>query len=151
MSAYTQLCDQILTVVRDADTSITIALREEQARRENWAKRLETGELQLPFVILSCARLSGVSVVPSGNGFTVPVQIHLVTGIGESADVTQDVLEQLITIWQKLLTSEMPQMSEEGSSMDASITSPILATILNVSAPLSGGTLSCQFIIDLTP
>jgi hypothetical protein len=151
MSAYVELLDAILTVVASTDKRITIALREEQARKQNWAKLLAAGELHLPFVIVSCAKISGVSRVPSGNGFAVPVQLHYVQSVGETGDATQDAVERLVTIWQALLRADLPMQSEEGVVIDGSITSPVLATILNVSAPLVGGSLSCEFTVDLTP
>jgi hypothetical protein len=151
MSSYVDLLNAVLTVVASADKRITIALREEQARTQNWAKLLADKELSVPFVIISCAKISGVNTVPSGNGFTVPVQIHYVQAIGETGDATQDVIERLITIWQALLRADLPLQSEEGVMIDGSITSPVLATILSVSAPLVGGSLSCQFTVDLTP
>lgn len=151
MSAYVELLDAVLSVVATSDKRITIALREEQARTRNWAKMIADGGLALPFVIVSCAKISGINTVPSGNGFTVPVQLHYVQAIGETGDATQDVIERLVKLWQALLKADLPLQSEEGAGIDGSITSPVLATILGVSAPLVGGTLSCQFTIDLTP
>lgn len=151
MSAYTELIDKVLTVVRDSGQGVTLAMREEQARRMNWSQLLASGELQLPFVIASCARITGTNKVPSGNGFAVPITLHLVTAMGESGDAAQDTLETLIAIWQDLLEADLPLNEENSVVIDASATSPTLASILNVSAPLSAGSLSCQYHIDLTP
>jgi len=151
MSAYTELLDAILTVVRGAGVGVTMGLREEQARRMNWSQLLSSGELPLPFVIVSCARLTGTGKVPSGNGFSVPITLHLVTAMGESGDATQGTIESLITIWQALLVADLPLQDENGVVIDGSAGGQVLSSILNVSTPLSAGALTCQFNIDLTP
>lgn len=151
MSAYTDLLDAILVVVRDTDNTIALALREEQAKRRNWRNEIGAGSVPLPFVVVSAARLTGTNTVPSGNGFLMPVTIHLITGVGEASDATGSIMERLIAIWQALLRAELPLQTEDGVVIDGSVASPVMETIMDASAALTGGSLTTRFVIDLSP
>ena len=58
MSAYTELTDAILEIAKSAIPSLSYAIREEQMRRRNWRNEVGSGEIPVPFLIFSCARLT---------------------------------------------------------------------------------------------
>lgn len=150
MSNYTTFIDDVLEVIKAAVPTVSFGIREEQMRRRNWRNEVGSGEISLPFIIFSCSRLTRTDVVPSGNAFLVPLTINLVDGVGDTQDATGDRMETLIAIWQALLTADLTLQEEESVTIDTSSLAPTIATTIEASAALSGGSLSCNFVIDLT-
>lgn len=132
------------------------ALREEQNARINWRDKIDSGELTPPFAILTISRMdrqSGRGAADS-NLFALPLSITLVAPQRMSGDQTNDIMKELVRLWQKIYrpgAEPTYYLDEDATSFDTSRQSDAQGVILDGSAPLTTGQLQVKLLVDLTP
>lgn len=154
-NAYEAAIKQILALM--STTWKCQVLREEQSARINWRDRIESGELTLPFAILTVSKMGRYSGRGASDAtlFSVPITITRVEAQTMGKDQVSDVMNRLIALWEALYwqqTSGAQYMLDlDAAAFDTSTESEAQATIIKGSAPLASGQLSITPVIDLTP
>lgn len=131
------------------------ALREEQTVQNNWRDRIEAGELQPPFAVLSVGTMNRASQsgAADANLFALDVTITHVIAQTFGGDQTNDLMGKLVSLWGAIYRypGTYWSLEEDGTSFDTSPQTNAMAALAKANSPLIAGELRVRLLVDITP